>query len=91
MKLFVSGSRCFTHRESRSIIARFTPIETKSVSDADCMTLLTPYPVVVLERFRDVACMDLEESMPKVTSLFLANLYSPELQKCYILYQRENI
>ena len=46
---------------------RFKAIETKSISDADCMKLLTPGPKVLMERFRDVACQSTKETMPEVT------------------------
>ena len=52
-------------------MTRFKAMETKSVSDADCMKLLTPGPQILMERFRDVACQTTEETMPKVTFLFL--------------------
>ena len=64
-------SRCFTHRqrapptsERATPTPKYTPIETKSVSDAECMRLLKPRPVILMERFRNVACSNLEESMP---------------------------
>ena len=52
-------------------MTRFKAMETKSVSDADCMKLLTPGPEILMERFRDVACQTTEETMPKVTFPFL--------------------
>ena len=52
-------------------MTRFKAIETKSVSDADCIKLLTPGPKILMERFRDVACQSMEETMPKVTYLFI--------------------
>ena len=52
-------------------MTRFKAIETKSISDADCMKLLTPGPEILMERFRDVACQSTEETMPRVTFLFL--------------------
>ena len=54
---------------------RFKAIETKSVSDADCMKLLTPGPEILMERFRDVACStgsNTQGTMPTVTSQFLS-------------------
>ena len=50
---------------------RFKAIETKSISDADCMNLLTPGPKVLMERFRDVACQSTKKTMPEVTFPFL--------------------
>ena len=53
---------------------RFKAIETKSVSDADCMKLLTPGPEILMERFRDVACQYTKETINKVTFLFLKTI-----------------
>ena len=50
---------------------RFKAIETKSVSDADCMKLLTPRLEILMERFRDVACQITTETVPNVTFSFL--------------------
>ena len=55
-------------------MTRFKAIETKSVSDADCMKLLTPGPEILMERFRDVSCQSTEETMPKVIFLFLCKI-----------------
>jgi hypothetical protein len=69
------STRCFTHRKSESKMIRFKAIETKSVSDADCMKLLTPgRPLVLMERFRDVACQYTKETINKVTFLFLKTI-----------------
>ena len=72
MILFFPDSRCFTHRQilrpysksTKKLAVLFTPIETKSVSDAECLQLLKQGPVILMERFRDVACSTTEESMP---------------------------
>ena len=52
-------------------MTRFKAMETKSVSDADCMKLLTPGPEILMERFRDVACQSTKETMPRVTFSFI--------------------
>ena len=54
------------------------------MSDAECIRLLKTGPVILMERFRDVACSnpDLEESMPTVTFQFLSRhmiKFSPSL------------
>ena len=79
---YFSESRCFTHRQilkpyskSTKLAVLFTPIETKSVSDAECMRLLEQGPVILMERFRDVACTagsNTQGTMPTVTSQFLS-------------------
>ena len=78
---FFSESRCFTHRQilrpysksTKELAVLFTPIETKSVSDAECIQLLKTGPVILMERFRDVACStgsNTKGTMPTVTSQF---------------------
>jgi hypothetical protein len=62
---------------------RFKAIETKSVSDADCMKLLTPGPEILMERFRDVACQSTKETMPWVTFL----IHDRILFQCKIFFQ----
>ena len=79
---YFPDSRCFTHRQilrpysksTKKLAVLFTPIETKSVSDAECMQLLKTGPVILMDRFRDVACThsNLEESMPTVSLQFLS-------------------
>ena len=80
---FFSESRCFTHRQilrpysksTKKWAVLFTPIETKSVSDAECLQLLKQGPVILMERFRDVACStgsNTQGTMPTVTSQFLS-------------------
>ena len=80
---FFPDSRCFTHRQilrpysksTKKLAVLFTPIETKSVSDAECIQLLKQGPVILMERFRDVACStgsNMQGTMPTVTSQFLS-------------------
>ena len=90
---FFSESRCFTHRQilrpysksPKELVVLFTPIETKSVSDAECMQLLKTGPVILMDRFRDVACStgsNTQGTMPTVTSQFLSRHrieFSPSL------------